>query len=45
MPIRVRIARVLLLMWGALYVAYRLGVGGPPLGADAVEALFAPFDF
>lgn len=45
MPTRVRIARMLLLMWGALYVAHRLGIGGPPLGADAFEALIAPFDF
>lgn len=40
MPMRVRVAYALLLIWVALYVAYRLGFGDP-FGVGFVDVLFA----
>lgn len=40
MPARVRIARVLLLMWAALYLAHRLGFGDP-FGLGFIDVLIA----
>lgn len=45
MAMRVRVARTLLLVWVALYVAHQLGFCGPPFGADTFESLFTPLTF